>query len=47
MEMIKRRDENYWQSVEGYVAEHAEVRFGHGICPECREKLVARRDANG
>jgi GAF domain-containing protein/HAMP domain-containing protein len=42
-----RRDQNYWQSVEGYVAEHADVRFSHGICPECREKLAARREANG
>ncbi len=42
-----RRDENYWQSVEGYVVEHTDARFSHGICPECREKLGARRDANG
>lgn len=42
-----RNDQNYWQTVEGYVAEHTEARFSHGICPECREKLVARRDANG
>jgi sigma-B regulation protein RsbU (phosphoserine phosphatase) len=30
-----RNDGNYWQSVEVYIAEHAEVRFTHGICPTC------------
>jgi hypothetical protein len=42
-----RNDQNYWQTVEGYVAEHTEARFSHGICPDCTEKLVERRDANG
>ncbi len=42
-----RNDQNYWQSVEGYVAEHTDARFSHGICPECKEKLRIRRDANG
>lgn len=42
-----RRDENYWQSVESYVTEHTDARFSHGICPECKGKLVTRRDANG
>jgi len=35
-----RNDKNYWQQVESYIAEHAEVRFSHGICPECYEKVV-------
>lgn len=35
-----RNDRNYWQTVEGYVAEHSEARFSHGICPECKEKYV-------
>ena len=34
-----RRDQNYWQSVEGYVSEHSEARFSHGICPDCKKKL--------
>jgi GAF domain-containing protein len=42
-----RNDQNYWQTVEGYLAEHTETRFSHSICPDCREKLVARRNANG
>ena len=35
-----RDDENYWQSVESYIAKHTNTRFSHGICPSCFEKLV-------
>ncbi|MBI4590700.1 MAG: GAF domain-containing protein [Candidatus Rokubacteria bacterium] len=34
-----RNDQNYWQQVDSYFAEHAEVRFSHGICPDCKKKL--------
>jgi phosphoserine phosphatase RsbU/P len=30
-----RDDNNYWQQVEGYLATRTDVRFSHGICPEC------------
>lgn len=30
-----RDDEDYWHSVEGYIAEHTTTRFSHGICPDC------------
>ncbi|MGZ8414197.1 MAG: PAS domain S-box protein [Gemmatirosa sp.] len=30
-----RDDENYWQSVESYIARHTRTRFSHGICPSC------------
>jgi sigma-B regulation protein RsbU (phosphoserine phosphatase) len=33
-----RNDENYWQQVEEYFAEHTEADFSHSICPECLEK---------
>src|SRR5262245_57109733 len=36
-----RDDGNYWHRVESYIAGHANVRFSHGICPECNEKLRA------
>src|SRR5262245_29413563 len=36
-----RDDGNYWQRVESYIAGHANVRFSHGICPDCTEKLKA------
>jgi phosphoserine phosphatase RsbU/P len=34
-----RDDKNYWHQVESYVANHADVRFSHGICPDCSVKL--------
>jgi DNA-binding response OmpR family regulator len=36
-----RDDGNYWHRVESYIAGHANVRFSHGICPDCSEKLKA------
>jgi len=37
-----RDDEDYWHSVESYVARHTGTRFSHGICPECYPKVVAQ-----
>jgi DNA-binding response OmpR family regulator len=36
-----RDDSNYWHRVEEYVSEHADVRFSHGICPNCLPKVAA------
>ncbi|HYW31253.1 MAG TPA: PAS domain S-box protein [Gemmatimonas sp.] len=30
-----RSDENYWLTVEAYVAAHTNSQFSHGICPSC------------
>jgi GAF domain-containing protein len=35
-----RDDRNYWQQIETYVAEHTQATFSHGICPDCRAKIV-------
>jgi DNA-binding response OmpR family regulator len=35
-----RSDQKYWQKVEDYLSEHADVAFSHGICPECWETIV-------
>ena len=40
-----RADDQYWQQVEGYVAEHSDAQFSHGICPPCYEKVSAELDA--
>jgi PleD family two-component response regulator len=32
-----RRDGNYWQQLEAYIAEHSEADFSHGVCPSCFE----------
>ena len=35
-----RDDENYWHSVEEYVALHTSSRFSHSICPDCMRTQV-------
>jgi PAS domain S-box-containing protein len=35
-----RDDENYWQSVEGYISKRTHAQFSHGICPSCYETEV-------
>ncbi len=35
-----RADGDYWQKVEDYLAAHTELRFTHGICPECMGRVM-------
>jgi DNA-binding response OmpR family regulator len=35
-----RGDKDYWQQVEAYLSEHADVQFSHGICPDCYDAVV-------
>ena len=35
-----RDDENYWQTVETYVAMQTKSKFSHGICPSCFSEHV-------
>ena len=39
-----RGDDQYWQQVEGYISEHSDAQFSHGICPACFETLAAELD---
>ena len=34
-----RDDQGYWEQVESYLAASANLRFSHGLCPECLKKL--------
>ena len=34
-----RDDKGYWNQVEDYIKNHAEVEFTHGLCPDCAYKL--------
>lgn len=36
-----RTDEGYWKQIEGYISEHSEARFSHGICPDCAKKIYS------
>ena len=35
-----RDDQNYWNQVETYLADHTDVQFSHGICPSCFERVM-------
>jgi DNA-binding response OmpR family regulator len=35
-----RNDQNSWQQLEAYIAEHSEADFSHGLCPECAEEQM-------
>ena len=34
-----RDDQGYWQLVEVYIQDRADVEFSHGICPDCAKEL--------
>ena len=36
-----RSDDNYWEQVDHYVADHSGVEFTHGICPSCSDKVLS------
>ena len=33
-----RNDQQSWQRLEKYIAEHSDAKFSHGLCPECMKK---------
>ena len=35
-----RDDQNYWNQIEAYISAHSELRFSHGICPDCYQKHI-------
>jgi len=35
-----RNDENYWETVDGYITQHFNTRFSHSICPACYKKEI-------
>jgi DNA-binding response OmpR family regulator len=34
-----RRDDQYWQQVEKFIAERSDAQFSHGICPTCFDTI--------
>jgi PAS domain S-box-containing protein len=40
-----RDDENFWHTVEAYIARHTATKFTHGICPSCMIKLEPEFEA--
>jgi CheY-like chemotaxis protein len=41
-----RDDRNYWQQVETYLLKHSQLRFSHGICPDCFDREMASLKRN-
>jgi CheY-like chemotaxis protein len=39
-----RGDDQYWQQLEGYIAQHSDAQFSHGICPTCYVAVSAELD---
>lgn len=39
-----RKDEDYWQQLEGYISEHSDAVFSHGICPGCLHQAHTEMD---
>lgn len=35
-----RDDQGYWNRLEAYLAQHADLRFSHGLCPDCAERTM-------
>ena len=36
-----RNDSNYWEQLESYISNHSNALFSHGICPECKDRVMA------
>jgi len=34
-----RDDKGFWNQVEGYISQHTDAKFTHGICPDCAKEL--------
>ncbi len=34
-----RDDQGGWEQIEQYISKHSEVKFSHGICPDCMQAL--------
>jgi phosphoserine phosphatase RsbU/P len=41
-----RDDQNYWQRVDTYISDRVDVKFSHGICPDCFDRVSAELKAS-
>jgi sigma-B regulation protein RsbU (phosphoserine phosphatase) len=40
-----RSDHDYWEQLEGYITDHTDAQFSHGICPSCMIKAMEEIDS--
>ena len=38
-----RDDKGSWNQLEAYLSEHADMKFTHGMCPECMQKMSSMK----
>ena len=38
--LMRRDDKGYWNHLETYLKQHADLDFSHSICPNCMEKQL-------
>ena len=41
-----RNDSGYWEQLEGYISQHSDATFSHGICPDCMQELYPDLNRN-
>ncbi len=39
-----RDEQGTWHQLEGFISEHANVKFSHSYCPECLKQALAEAD---
>jgi hypothetical protein len=39
--------EGIWDQIEGYITNHSEAEFSHGVCPDCAKKLYPEFPGEG
>jgi hypothetical protein len=39
-----RDDKGYWNQLEAYIRDRSRAQFTHGICPDCKERMVPKRE---
>jgi CheY-like chemotaxis protein len=42
-----RDDQGYWTQVEGYIQQHTDAKFSHGMCPACIQKWYPELEEAG
>jgi hypothetical protein len=40
----KVRDDDLWRQIEGYLDDHVDLKFSHGLCPDCASRLYPEYD---
>lgn len=35
-----RSDNDYWEQIDTYIAQHSNTQFSHGICPKCMDRAM-------